>query len=241
MNKKKVCKKNTLAKRVVFFSLIAAICLFSCNKTSEGSEENSGVVSQQESSQSADSGTVRANPPDSPAKPKPEPRAEPVPVPTVVIPESVVPEPLRRPQQGEAARYPEDLIIGTLGRGDASAESYRFAQEILQAFLREETETEIWKNTLSNLTPKETERIIAILQEVMPEKVRIGGGRKETDESISFLLRFIGDTRWSGGEIYITQNEDTWNLENLILDEAREQGGGNSPYRFDLPPYERFF
>jgi hypothetical protein len=91
------------------------------------------------------------------------------------------------------------------------------------------------------LPPEESEKIIGNLLELDPEKVRIGGGRIESDESISFLFRIIGTTHWSGGEIYIRQNEDTWNIEDLFLDDSREQDAANNKYRFNLPPYERFF
>jgi hypothetical protein len=153
------------------------------------------------------------------------------------MPESVIPEQVRLPQQGEAPRYPEDIVIGSLGPGEASLESFRFTQNLLRELLQEESGLSV----LSNLASEEAEKIISILDEIEAEKVRVGGGRKEVDGSVSFLLRFIGTKAWSGGEMYIRQNEDVWNLEDLILDKAGEQNPANNSYRFDFPPYERFF
>ncbi len=241
MNKEKKHWKNArlITCISVFLGIVVVMGVFLRNKMPEEStEEPAEAASEQPQRppESADTNVIRADPPRDtvPAEPAEQPPEKPVPVP---VPESVVPEPIRRPRQGEALRYPRDVIIGALGAGDAPIESYRFAQRILRNLLREGTREEV----LSNLPQEETERIAGIIQEVNPKEFRIGSGRNEADGSTSFLLRFIGTDTWSGGEIYLRRQNDTWNLESLILDKSREMNGQDSPYRFDFPPYERFF
>ncbi len=228
--------KSGLLKNIFFLSFIAAMVFFSCNKSSEKPEENLSPLDQKDSTESADTSSVvlSGNGELPHSAPPREAEEKPIPVP---VPESVVPVQVRRPQQGEAPRFPEDIIIGTLGQGEVSAPSYRFAQSFLSALLREESRGE----TLSHLPPDKRERIIGILQKLDPEKVRVGGGKEDPDGSVSFLLRFIGQNGWSGGEVYIRQNEGAWNLEDFILDDPEGQNQTDSPYRFDLSPYERFF
>jgi hypothetical protein len=220
--------KKVLVINIILFSFLIFVCFISCSKAPETANENSAILNQQDSPATADNNTAEASPTDTSAEPEHN---------VVPLAESVVPEAIRRPQQGEAPHFPEDSIIGKLGAGEASADSYQFAQKLLQDLLREESRQE----TLSALPPEESERIYNIFEEINPNKVRIGGGRKEPDESVSFLLRFMGSVKWSGGELYIRQNEEVWNLEDLILDEPEEQNQTKSPYRFDFPPYERFF
>ncbi len=167
-----------------------------------------------------------------PLNPPAEPEKKQVPVTG-----SVVPEQVRRPQQGESPRYPADSIIGALGPGEAPPASYRFVQGALRSLLQKGSR----QAALENLPPEETERVIGILNEISPEKIRIGGGREEPDGSISYLLRFIGKTQWAGGEVYVRQTENAWNLEDLILDRPGESNQTDHPYRFNFPPYERFF
>ncbi len=217
----------------VFLGLVVVMGVLLHEKTPEETAEAASEQSQRPP-ESADTNVVRADTPRNtvPEEPLEQTAEKPVP-----IPESVVPESIRRPRQGEALRYPHDAIIGALGAGDASFESYRFAQRTLRNLLQDGTREEM----VSNLPPEEIEQIAGIMQELNPREVRIGGGRNEADGSISFLLRFIGTDTWSGGEIYIRRENDTWNLESLILDNTREMSESGSPYRFDFPPYERFF
>jgi hypothetical protein len=229
--------KNLLfAKSIIFLSLLIALSFFSCDKTSKDTEENTPPPNQQDSSLVAVNNEERAKPANPPKESEPKP---------VPVPESVVPESVRRPQQGEAPRFPSDIIIGTLGQGEASGESYRFAWNILQTLLHEESWSSAGQNAsesvLSDLPQNESERITRIFSDINPKDVRIGGGRIEADGSVSFLVRFIGETRWSGGEIFIRQHENVWNAESIILDEPGEEGETRGQYRFNFPPYERLF
>lgn len=162
-----------------------------------------------------------------------------------------VPDNLRKPQKGEAPRYPKDIVIGELGRGEASEEAYIFARGILGGILHGEKAVE--------------EGIIDTIQSVGPQKFRIAGGREE-EGGASFIFRFIGREKWIVGEIYvrfeppsetivqadpdadeeeteplITKEEGGWKLDDVILDEPRFVGQDSQTYIYDFSPYERFF
>lgn len=144
-----------------------------------------------------------------------------------------LPGALMRPQRGEAPRYPRDAVIGELGRGSAAREAYFFAQSFMTELIKGNGEA------LSALaSPAE---IFTGLEELKPEKYRLGGGREEADGSVSFLFRFIGRERMLTGELYLRLKGDRWELDDLILDEPRDITEGTDGYRFDFPPYERFF
>jgi hypothetical protein len=108
----------------------------------------------------------------------------------------VVPDSLSRPQKGEAARYPEDMIIGELGIGEASEDAYNYVKKALGSFLGQRQEAEGINNDV-------WQRTKASINAVSPQKFRLGGGRKETDGNTSFIFRFIGREQWIVGEIYI--------------------------------------
>jgi hypothetical protein len=144
-----------------------------------------------------------------------------------------LPEALMRPQRGEAPRYPRDAVIGELGRGSAAGEAYSFVRNFMAELLKGNGEM------LSALAS--SAEILAALETLKPEKYRLGGGRQEADGSVSFLFRFIGRERMLTGELYLRFEEDLWKLDDLVLDEARDITEGADGYRFDFPPYERFF
>ncbi|MDR0645143.1 MAG: hypothetical protein LBG05_09645 [Treponema sp.] len=157
-----------------------------------------------------------------------------------------VPDNLRKPQKGEAPRYPKDIVIGELGRGEASEEAYVFAKKILSGILRGEKVAD--------------PGVVENIQSVAPQKFRIAGGREE-DGSVSFIFRFIGREKWIVGEIYVrfeslqeitvvsdTEQTDSsvikeagWKLDDIILDDAKAVGQSAKTYTYDFSPYERFF
>ncbi|MDR0558203.1 MAG: hypothetical protein LBG43_10150, partial [Treponema sp.] len=107
-----------------------------------------------------------------------------------------VPGSLSRPQKGEAARYPEDMIIGALGIGEAAEEAYEYVKKTLSGFLVQRREAEgvsgdVWRRTKASIDA------------VSPRKFRLGGGRRDADGGTSFIFRFIGRERWVVGEIYV--------------------------------------
>lgn len=165
-----------------------------------------------------------------------------------------VPDNLRKPQKGEAPRYPKDVVIGELGRGEASEEAYAFAKEILEGVLHGENVAD--------------PSVVKDIQSVAPQKFRIAGGREEDEGNTSFVFRFIGREKWIVGEIYVrfeppsdiaaepasdAEQEDSsiteetvkypggWKLDDIILDEARAVGQNVQTYTYDFSPYERFF
>jgi hypothetical protein len=157
------------------------------------------------------------------------------------------PDSLRRPQKGEAARYPQDIIIGELGRGQASGGAYAYVQTVLAALLQGKTAAPI----LTTVDEALLQSSLATLKAISPQKVRAGGGRAEQDGSTSFLFRFIGREQWIVGEIYVRfedaqTTEDggspgRWITDGLMLDDIKAAGTTGEVYRYDFSPYERFF
>jgi hypothetical protein len=145
---------------------------------------------------------------------------------------STVPELLRRPQRGEAPRYPRDSLIGELGRGGAGEEAYIFARGSLDAVVSGNRNSSF----LSELEPAFLEGLITSLENIRPEKYHLGGGREEPDGGTSFLVRFIGREQSVAGELYLRMEGDAWRLEDLVLEEPR--GIQEDAY---YAPYERFF
>jgi hypothetical protein len=154
-----------------------------------------------------------------------------------------IPQTLIRPQRGEDPRYPQDVVIGELGTGEASPEVYRFARNLLAGLILEDRSGTI----LSGIDPALLDRLLEELKAVEPLKNRIGGGREVADGAVSFLVRFMGRERWISGELYLRQEEGEegeegkWGLDDLVLEEPRDSAARHEPYRFDFSPYGRFY
>ncbi|MDR3115809.1 MAG: hypothetical protein LBU25_09855 [Treponema sp.] len=148
-----------------------------------------------------------------------------------------VPDALRRPQRGEAPRYPEDTVIGPLGRGEAAEAAYTLALDLLRALLTENRDALVFQDA----DPGMVGDYGTALEAIKPQKFRIGSGREEPDGSTSFLVRFVGREQWISGELYLRAEEGQWKLEELILEEPRDLEEGIEPYPFDYSPYERLF
>ncbi|MDR2110972.1 MAG: hypothetical protein LBP32_06665 [Spirochaetaceae bacterium] len=148
-----------------------------------------------------------------------------------------IPEPLMRPERGEAPRYPRDMVIGELGRGDGSVEAYVFARRIMTALLGRIRDSRL----LAGLDKAFLEEVFTALDGIKPQTYHLGGGREEPDGNTSFLFRFIGREMGIAGELYITGEEDAWRLDDLIIEEARDLSSEEGGYPFDFSPYERFF
>ena len=159
-----------------------------------------------------------------------------------------IPNALLRPEKGEAPRYPRDLIIGELGQGEAPAEAYQFAKNLLSALVSGSADAPVLTGTASIITGS----LIETINSIRPKNYRLGGGRTEADGSVSFLLRFIGAEESITGELFIKQetSEETdmdkvktgkWFLDGLILEEIMYLRDLRDSYRYDFSPYERFF
>ena len=153
---------------------------------------------------------------------------------TSVVP---VPEALRRPERGEAPRYPEDLVIGELGQGRAPLGAYQFAQELLSALARGRNDAQVLERSSSRIG----EDVFEELRGISPRSYRIGGGRNEPDGSVSFIVRFIGRVETIIGELFVRSETAGWILDDLILEEKVLLSDIRDEYRYDFSPYERFF
>jgi hypothetical protein len=152
--------------------------------------------------------------------------------------QGAVPEALRQPQRGdESPRYPWDAVIGELGRGLAAEEAYRYARNLLQGALSLNRESAL----LAGARPSQLEELFAGIAPLNPQQYRLGGGREEADGATSFLFRFIGRDMSLAGELYLRQADGTWQLEDIIVEEARPISDRGNTYQFDFSPYERFF
>ena len=164
-----------------------------------------------------------------------------------------IPEELLRPGRGEAPYYPADMIIGSLGRGNASEAAFSFAASVASAL----TIGAVNSPALSSVNSAARDRYLSALRVISPGSYRLGGGREEADGAFSFLIRFIGPYQGITGEMYIryvtrhvtVEGSDeplpvsNWVLEDLYLEEAmnRDVENQQSIYRSDFYLYERFY
>jgi hypothetical protein len=119
-------------------------------------------------------------------------------------PPATIPEALRRPRRGEAGRYPVDTVIGPLGAGEAGEGAYRFAGDLLRALIAGNRGAP----ALSGMESGTLDTILEELMAVSPVSCRLGGGRREADRAVSFLVRFIGREKGISGELYIRAEGD---------------------------------
>jgi hypothetical protein len=150
-----------------------------------------------------------------------------------------IPEELLRPQLGESPNYPIDIVIGELGKGNASDAAFSFANSVAAGLLSGRME----HSGLSTINSGLREDYLGILGQINPASYRLGGGREEADGAVSFLIRFMGREQGITGELFIRFRE-SWVFEELILEEARtreEENSDSQRQRFDFSPYERFF
>ena len=153
---------------------------------------------------------------------------------TSVVP---VPEVLRRPERGEAPRYPDDLMIGELGQGRAPPAAYQYAQELLSALTRGRNDAPVVQRASSIIT----EDVFEEIGSINTRSYRIGGGINEPDGSVSFIVRFIGRAESITGELFVRYETQTWLLEDLILEGKIPLSDIKDDYRYDFSPYERFY
>lgn len=146
----------------------------------------------------------------------------------------MLPEALRRPQQGEALRYPSDTVIGDLGRGAVEVGAYRAATRFLTALMENDREASI----LAALDASFLDELLVALEPLAIQKFRLGSSRNEEDGSVSFLIRLIGSEQWISGELYLRFEYETWLVDDLILEQAKTFSADDIGY---TSPYERVF
>ena len=148
-----------------------------------------------------------------------------------------IPDALRIPQRGEAPRYPQDVVIGELGRGMAPEEAYRHARLCLEALLSGDREAPALLEAGKALV----DRLFEELEPIEPRQFRLGGGREEDDGTVSFLVRFLGREKGKAGELFLLPKDETWQIDELLLEEEQDLAEIREAYRFDFSPYERFY
>jgi len=163
-----------------------------------------------------------------------------------------IPEELIRPGRGEAPRYPIDIIIGELGRGNATAAAFFYANSVVTGLMSGLME----HPALSSIDSSLRESHLSSISSINPVSFRIGGGRVEPDGAVSFLLRFIGREKGIIGELYIryrtrqsegadgeTITTGSWVFDELLLEEARDREieYKEAMERREFNPYERFY
>ena len=163
-------------------------------------------------------------------------------IPLGVFPqEAAMSDLLRRPERGEAPRYPQDLVIGELGQGETSDGAYAFARSLLSAVMAGRRDAPVIEDSGSNLT----EGIFEEARSIRPRYFRLGGGRTEADGCVSYLLRFIGPEESISGELFLRWAEDPgeerWLLDDIILENKRVLSDIRDDYRYNFTPYERFY
>jgi len=120
-----------------------------------------------------------------------------------VLQRGSIPEELLRPRREEPLRYPVDMVIGPLGPGRASRETYEFARRVAAALLAGDTNAQI----LASVNRVFLEGYMAALNVVHPRSFRLGGGQNSPDGSTSFLVRFIGRDHGITGELFVRLEE----------------------------------
>jgi hypothetical protein len=148
-----------------------------------------------------------------------------------------IPDALRIPQHGEAPRYPKDVVIGELGQGRAPEEAYRYARLYLEALLAGDREAPALLKAGKALA----DRLFEELEPIEPRQFRLGGGREEDDGTVSFLVRFLGREKGKAGELFLLLKDETWQTDDLLLEEEQDLAEIQEAYRFDFSPYERFY
>jgi hypothetical protein len=128
------------------------------------------------------------------------------------------------------------VVIGELGRGEAPEESYRYARRCLEALLSGNRGV-----SLPGADKALADRLFEELEPVAPLQFRLGGGREEDDGTVSFLVRFLGREKGKTGELFLLPKDETWLLDDLLLEEEQDLAEEREAYRFDFSPYERFY
>ena len=151
---------------------------------------------------------------------------------SIVWADQSIPEILRRPDRGEAPRYPIDVVIGSLGRGSAPEGAYNYALNLLSAMVAGNT---------ANAGQVLTREIMGEVTSLRPRSYRLGGGRTEADGFVSFLIRLLSQNESITGELFIRLEEDGWILDGIILEDRQDISSIQGGARFDFSPYERFY
>ena len=152
------------------------------------------------------------------------------------------PDSVRHPRREETPRYPLDIVIGELGRGTAPYTAWLFANSFLDALIRSNRTSSVFSGIDDHLLS----RLNTEMNDLKPDRYRIGGGRTEIDGSVSFLIRFLNQEKSMSGELYLAENraasgEASWRVDDFLLEESRDIASLNESRRYDFTFYERFY
>jgi hypothetical protein len=150
--------------------------------------------------------------------------------------QTMLPRELTRPRHGEDPRFPRDFVIGEMGRGDASEESYRIARRIVAGVVEGRAAPE---DIL--FPPLKRSRVTETLSALGVRTWRIGGGRVENGGGVSFLVRFLGRERSVTGEIYLRRESPPPPpppAEDKSADNSGENGAARDPAGASAPEEE---
>ena len=127
---------------------------------------------------------------------------------------------LLRPRYGEEPRFPRDYVIGSLGRCDASEESYQYAWRIAASLAG-------GNGKIDGVLFPEQKRLSALkgISGLGTRSWRVGGGRVEPDGSVSFLIRFLGREKSVTVELYLRKPEPIAGRAAGKADAAEPVGG----------------
>ncbi|GMO43179.1 MAG: hypothetical protein Ta2B_23650 [Termitinemataceae bacterium] len=150
---------------------------------------------------------------------------------------SIIPAVLLRPARGEVMIYPIDAVIGEMGQGESDTVSYNFARSVLGDVQRKVNNSA----RLSLLTEDAKARLFGKIDEVVPRKFRLGGGKIETDGTTSFLFRFIGRESELAGELYLILEDGKWITDDILSEDVKPLSNGESINAYVFTPYERFY
>jgi len=151
---------------------------------------------------------------------------------------SSLPLELLRPRYGEEPRFPKDYVIGELGRGDATEETYRLARQIVAGLASGD-------GNIDNVVFPEYKRRAALnrLNALGVRSWRVGGGRSEGGGVYSFLVRFLGREKSITGELYLLWQEPV--IEEEVSMEPVKTASGSSekpentaPEQAEAPEYK---
>jgi len=148
-----------------------------------------------------------------------------------------IPEALRMPDRGEASRFAMDFVIGELGRGEASEGAYLFAAGLLSAI----TNWRSGEGLPERYRSAVTEGTLQEIRSINARTYRLGGGKAEADGSVSFLTRIIGQEESITGELFLRYANESWLVDDLLLEEKRSLSEIRDGYKYNFSPYERFF
>ena len=139
----------------------------------------------------------------------------------------LLPPELLRPQYGEEPVFPQDYVIGKLGRCDASEESYRYARLITAGLAA-------GNGKADGVQFPEQKRLSALksIAGIGTRSWRVGGGRVEPDGSYSFLVRFLGREKSITGELYLRNDLSVY--AEADEDEAKEEAEATAEVQAEI-------